>query len=96
MDWTPELMDWTPELSRRARAVPVWTALRSLGREGIAALVDRCCDHAERLAAGLRRMRGVEVMTRSMRARNNSMTCRRGAGLIGSTGELTGSEAKCH
>ena len=35
-------MDWTLELSRRARGVPVWAALRSLGRDGLAALVDRC------------------------------------------------------
>jgi glutamate/tyrosine decarboxylase-like PLP-dependent enzyme len=54
--------DWTPELSRRARATPAWAALRSLGRQGVAALVDRCCDHAERLAAGLRALPGAEVL----------------------------------
>jgi glutamate/tyrosine decarboxylase-like PLP-dependent enzyme len=55
-------MDWVPEFSRRARATPVWAALRSLGRDGVEALVDRCCDHAERLAAGLRRLPGVDVL----------------------------------
>ncbi|MGZ8313376.1 MAG: pyridoxal phosphate-dependent decarboxylase family protein, partial [Allosphingosinicella sp.] len=46
--------DLGPELSRRARAVPVWAALRTLGRRGVADLVERCCAHALRLAAGLR------------------------------------------
>jgi glutamate/tyrosine decarboxylase-like PLP-dependent enzyme len=45
--------DWTPELSRRARGVEVWAALRSLGRSGLASLVERCCRHAERFARGL-------------------------------------------
>ena len=40
----------TPELSRRGRQVPVYAALRSLGRAGVAELVERCCDHARRLA----------------------------------------------
>jgi glutamate/tyrosine decarboxylase-like PLP-dependent enzyme len=46
--------DHTPELSRRARGVEVWAAIRSLGREGIANLVDRTCRHARRFAEGLR------------------------------------------
>jgi glutamate/tyrosine decarboxylase-like PLP-dependent enzyme len=46
--------DTTPELSRRARGVEVWAALRSLGRTGLADLVERCCRHAARLAEGLR------------------------------------------
>lgn len=44
----------TPELSRRARGVEVWAALRSLGRSGLAELIDRCCRHAARFADGLR------------------------------------------
>ncbi len=43
----------TPEMSRRARGVEVWAALRSLGRNGLADLVERCCQHATRFAAGL-------------------------------------------
>jgi len=35
--------DFTPELSRRARGVEVWAALRSLGRKGVAELVERTC-----------------------------------------------------
>lgn len=42
--------DWTPESSRRARAFPVWAALRSLGRSGVADLIERCCAHARRFA----------------------------------------------
>lgn len=46
--------DYTPELSRRARGVEVWAALRSLGRSGVADLVGRNCRHARRFAEGLR------------------------------------------
>ena len=45
--------DFTPELSRRARGVEVWAALRSLGRVGLADLVERSCRHAARFADGL-------------------------------------------
>jgi glutamate/tyrosine decarboxylase-like PLP-dependent enzyme len=44
---------YTPELSRRARSIEVWAALRSLGRAGLADLVDRACRHAARFAEGL-------------------------------------------
>jgi glutamate/tyrosine decarboxylase-like PLP-dependent enzyme len=54
--------DWTPEVSRRARGFPVWAALRSLGRSGVADLVDRCCAHARRLADSLGAEPGVEVL----------------------------------
>ncbi len=43
----------TLEFSRRARGVAIWAALRSLGRDGVAALVDRHCRQARRLAEGL-------------------------------------------
>jgi len=42
-----------PELSRRARGVEVWAALKHLGRDGLAAMIERCCAHAQRFAAGL-------------------------------------------
>jgi glutamate/tyrosine decarboxylase-like PLP-dependent enzyme len=45
--------DYTPELSRRARGVEVWAALRSLGRNGLADLIERTCRHARRFAEGL-------------------------------------------
>lgn len=46
-------MHYTPESSRRARGVEVWAALRTLGRAGLAELVERCCRHATRFAEGL-------------------------------------------
>jgi glutamate/tyrosine decarboxylase-like PLP-dependent enzyme len=51
-----------PELSRRARGVPVWAALRSLGRDGTIALVDGLAANARALADGLRATPGVEVL----------------------------------
>ena len=45
--------DFTPELSRRARGVDVWAALKSLGRDGLAEMIDRCCSHARRFAVEL-------------------------------------------
>src|SRR5215213_5994166 len=54
--------DWSPEFSRRARGVPVYAALRSLGRAGLADLVDRGCDLAARMADGLAQVDGVEVL----------------------------------
>jgi glutamate/tyrosine decarboxylase-like PLP-dependent enzyme len=55
-------MDWNPEFSRRARGFPVYAALRSLGRSGVAELVDRCCAHARRFAEDLRGEPGVELL----------------------------------
>lgn len=45
---------YTPENSRRARAVAAWAALRSLGRDGLAELIERNCQLAQRLADGIR------------------------------------------
>lgn len=45
--------DFTPELSRRARGVEVWAALKSLGKGGISEMIERTCRHARRFAAGL-------------------------------------------
>ncbi len=44
--------DYTPELSRRARGIEVWAALKSLGRAGVAEMIERTCQHAKRFAAG--------------------------------------------
>jgi glutamate/tyrosine decarboxylase-like PLP-dependent enzyme len=57
-----EPIDFNPEMSRRARAVPVWAVLRSLGRRGVADLVDRCCDLATRFARQLGTVEGVDVL----------------------------------
>jgi glutamate/tyrosine decarboxylase-like PLP-dependent enzyme len=53
--------DFTPELSRRARGIEVWAALRTLGKEGVAALIERTCSHATRFAEGLTSA-GFEVL----------------------------------
>jgi glutamate/tyrosine decarboxylase-like PLP-dependent enzyme len=45
--------DYTPELSRRARGVEVWAALCSLGRAGVAELIQRNCRQARRFASAL-------------------------------------------
>ena len=47
--------EWVPEFSRRARGFAVYAALRELGRGGVAALVDRCCDCARLMADELTR-----------------------------------------
>ena len=49
-----EPMDWTPESSRRARGFAIYAALRSLGRRGVADLIERCCRLARRFADRLR------------------------------------------
>jgi glutamate/tyrosine decarboxylase-like PLP-dependent enzyme len=57
-----EPFEYVPEMSRRARALPVYAALRSLGRRGLAALVERCCAHARRLAAAMDALDGAQVL----------------------------------
>ncbi len=44
---------YVPEESRRARAIPVYAVLRTLGKSGLAALLETCCRHARRFAEGL-------------------------------------------
>jgi glutamate/tyrosine decarboxylase-like PLP-dependent enzyme len=56
-----EPMEYTPEMSRRARGVEIWAALRSLGRSGLAEMIERCCRHATRFAEGLTAS-GYEVL----------------------------------
>ena len=53
---------YVPESSRRARAVPMYAALRSLGRSGMAALVERNCANARRMAERLAAVPGVEIL----------------------------------
>jgi glutamate/tyrosine decarboxylase-like PLP-dependent enzyme len=54
--------DFVPESSRRARGFATWAALRSLGRSGVADLINRTCELARRLAAGVATIPGVEVV----------------------------------
>jgi glutamate/tyrosine decarboxylase-like PLP-dependent enzyme len=54
--------DWVPEASRRARGFAVYAALRSLGRRGVAEMVERCCGLARRLGSSMEGADGVEVL----------------------------------
>ncbi|HEV2297078.1 MAG TPA: aminotransferase class V-fold PLP-dependent enzyme [Candidatus Acidoferrales bacterium] len=56
-----EPMQWGPDSSRRARAVEIWAALRSLGTNGVADLIERTCKYATRFAERLRAA-GYEVL----------------------------------
>jgi glutamate/tyrosine decarboxylase-like PLP-dependent enzyme len=58
-----EPMRFTPESSRRARGIEVWAALASLGKNGLADLVARCCRHARRFAEGLSAA-GFEILNK--------------------------------
>jgi glutamate/tyrosine decarboxylase-like PLP-dependent enzyme len=61
-DGPPDPVELVPEFSRRARGVPVYAAIRSLGRNGVTELVDGCCRRAEEYAAALQALDGVEVL----------------------------------
>jgi len=50
----PEPSHYTPEMSRRARGIEIWAALKSLGRAGLAEMIERNCQLATRFADGLR------------------------------------------
>src|SRR3970040_1436851 len=50
------------ESSRRARAFPIYAALRELGRDGLTALIERCCLLAARMADGLRDAPGTAIL----------------------------------
>ena len=54
--------EFVPEESRRGRAVPIYAALRTMGRQGFGALIDRCCTLATRLASRLRADDRLEIL----------------------------------
>ncbi|MBV9687203.1 MAG: aspartate aminotransferase family protein, partial [Alphaproteobacteria bacterium] len=56
-----EPLQYTPEMSRRARGVEIWAALKSLGRSGLADLIERNCRQARRFAEALRQG-GCEIL----------------------------------
>ncbi|THD52690.1 pyridoxal-dependent decarboxylase [Phenylobacterium sp.] len=58
-------IDWNPEFSRRARGFPIYAALRELGRDGVADLVDRTCRFAQALVAGIGALPGAKVVATS-------------------------------
>ena len=55
-------VDWNPEYSRRARGFPTYAALRQLGRDGVARLVERCCHHAQNLVTQIGQLDGTEIV----------------------------------
>jgi glutamate/tyrosine decarboxylase-like PLP-dependent enzyme len=55
-------VDWVPEFSRRARGFAVYAALRSLGRTGLAELLERACECARRFANSVVTLPGVELV----------------------------------
>lgn len=57
-----DAFEWTPDASRRARGIAVYAALRSLGRTGLANLVERCCAHARRFARELAKLPDAEIL----------------------------------
>jgi glutamate/tyrosine decarboxylase-like PLP-dependent enzyme len=54
--------DWVLDSSRRARGFALYATLRSFGRDGVEALVERCCDLALRMADSLSQHPGVEIL----------------------------------
>jgi glutamate/tyrosine decarboxylase-like PLP-dependent enzyme len=55
-------LDRVPEMSRRARGVPVWAALRSLGRSGVTELIDGLAANARKIADGIATVAGAEIL----------------------------------
>ncbi|MGJ0388234.1 pyridoxal phosphate-dependent decarboxylase family protein [Microbacterium sp. CGR1] len=95
--------DVTPELSRRARGVPAWAAMRSLGRNGIADLIDGLHGNAVAMAEGLATIDGIRILndvdyTQVMfRLDEDDATRALGAAvLLEGTAALTGAEWRGH
>jgi glutamate/tyrosine decarboxylase-like PLP-dependent enzyme len=61
-DQVREQKDWNPDWSRRGRGVATYAALRQLGRQGVSALIDGCCDAARSLATGIAALSGTELV----------------------------------
>jgi glutamate/tyrosine decarboxylase-like PLP-dependent enzyme len=56
-----EPYDYTPESSQRARGIDIWAALLSLGKAGLADMIERNCEQAQQMAAGLKKA-GFEIL----------------------------------
>ena len=55
-----DAMAWNPEWSRRARGFSTYAALRELGRDGVAGIVERCCKHAHAIVTGIAQLDGAQ------------------------------------
>jgi glutamate/tyrosine decarboxylase-like PLP-dependent enzyme len=60
---TRDQIDWHPEWSRRARGIPVYAALKEMGRQGVEAMIDRCCSHCEAMVSGMGALPGAEIIS---------------------------------
>jgi glutamate/tyrosine decarboxylase-like PLP-dependent enzyme len=55
-------IEWVTDFSRRARSLPVWAALRTLGRTGVAEMIGQCCALARRFAERLAEVPDTEIL----------------------------------
>jgi glutamate/tyrosine decarboxylase-like PLP-dependent enzyme len=55
-------IEWTPEWSRRGRGFATYAALRQLGREGVATLIEQSCEHAQAIVHGIGTLPGAEIV----------------------------------
>ena len=62
-DGNRDQIDWNPEWSRRARGVPVYAALRELGRAGVESLIDRSCLYCEQIVSGIGALRDAHLVS---------------------------------
>jgi len=63
VDNVRDQFEWGPEWSRRARGIPIYAALRTLGRNGVAEMIERCCDLTRDFVLKLGELPGVEVLS---------------------------------
>lgn len=62
VDDVRDQFEWGPEWSRRARGIPLYAALRTLGRNGVSEIIERCCDLTRELVERMGELPGVEVL----------------------------------
>lgn len=55
-------VDWNPEWSRRSRGFATYAALRQLGKNGVASLIERCCHHARELSVQIGALPGAQLV----------------------------------
>jgi glutamate/tyrosine decarboxylase-like PLP-dependent enzyme len=55
-------IEWTPEWSRRGRGFATYAALRQLGREGVAGLIEQSCEHAQAIVHGIGTLPGADIL----------------------------------
>jgi len=63
VDNVRDQFEWGPEWSRRARGIPLYAVLRTLGRNGVAEMIERCCDLTRDFVLKLGELPGVEVLS---------------------------------